>query len=1836
MAIRLQSEFTSQNGDDYKIEIHDSEWLGGTSTFTVSGNGFSLDYTGETDDIISPIISSFLSVSAFVENAAFETFISNLSEYQDKRFHLEVFKDNGGYELFWVGWITQDLINQEDVSMPYILEIKATDGLGFLANIDYTDINPLTINGAGGLTKITDFLRLSLDKIGLKASWSTSDVYLETSVDWWETTSQTYSTTKDTLSEQGLDVTAFKGVDDNGDVTYTKVLEIVRQIAIIYNARIYQSGGRWVFEQYGNRAAISRYVTTYKKDGVVISTASVSDDITLDQTTAGGARLSNGEFSHLPAVSKVTIDYIQEKLSPNSPPYKFINGASTHTLGAIEGGAGVQLSMEGAHNYTITSTTGATANDGLIAVLFKVQIRIDDASNPGTFHYWTNTFNGYNVASTAVFSTGSWSTTAGFFYYSLPFSKVFFGETASSVGPTIITTDLPVSGELTVIHQLYNKYDPASGSAYTLAGHQTENWSTIITFSRLEDGRVAGQKVSYSASNTNSAVDSNIELKLGDVSVSSGLFQIGSIVVYNGTSWVAGVAFRKGSTGTAYTMLTLSCTEAAALHYSTVKVYDGTIIYSDIFRKRLAFDSSLYLPISASFNASNDEWSISCFAIDRDTTTIGDIDPIEVPALRTPQGVSGISNNPDVINTGRIGGMNVDVTQDRLGPFQQVTGGAAIVGGLKDGEGSFGSSGQVLSSTVTGLSWITSASSNDYVTGMTFNTSDGIVTLTRSGGLADITTDLDGRYLTTHPAIPNSGSIDNSNGVVVQDITIDAYGHSTAWGTVDLDDRFMQLGDPQVVTVKNMEATATLAKGTPVYAVDPSSSGNIVGVKAADASSSATMPAVVIMNESVTAGSEGEALIVGVITGVDTSSFTSGDVVYVASGGGFTNVKPTGTNLIQNLGVVMKVHATNGSGVIYGSGRANDVPNIPNSQAWVGNASGVATPTTLSITNWNTAYTYSTVGHLPLAGGTLTGGLTGTTATFSGQVTIPAVPVSNTDAASKQYIDNKVAGALIYLGTWNASTNTPTLVSGTGTVGTYYIVATDGTTTLDGISDWITGDWAVFSDLPTDAWQKIDNTSILGGAGTGGNIAAWSGSGTSVTLTDAPITYSGSNTTFAGNIDVQGNSATIGSSSQTTTTLNLTATNTAGAPANAVEIVMTGYEGRGIGTFYKDTTYTGAEWFGGIIYAGSFANYAIGYDATGGQAEYAANSLLTIYKTGNATFVGTLTASGYNDTNWNTAYTYSTVGHLPLAGGTLTGNVVFSNNTELRWKDNGGTERTVLELDSSNNLYLGKSGGGTVNIVSGTSYTTAASFDSAQNATFAGDVSLADNKKLKIGTGGDIQIFNDTSSSFIDSYNQNLFIRSLTADKDILFQADNGSGGIATYFYLDGSGTRTIFEKLTRHNDNVRADFGTDSDLRIFHDGSDSYIQSSGTGDIIIQQRTDDKDIVFQSDDGSGGVDTYLRLDGSIESLVAYKDLLMAVDGNGGKLKFGASQDLQIYHDGNSKIETSTGSAGDFFITAQGTNHDLYLQAADNIYIRPQGSEDGIIVVGNGGVQLYYDNVRKFETTSTGVTVTGVVTATGGTSTQWNTAYGWGDHAGLYLRLAGDTMAGTIEMGANNINFTDLGKARFGTSADLQVYHDGIHSYVSDVGQGNLILKGSNLNLRDANNVLYLEALQGGAVTIRHNGGVKLATSSTGVTVTGVVTATGGTSTQWNTAYGWGNHAGLYLSLGGGTMSGDVDMGGNRITDGVFVTQSGTSDDFVKGDGTLDSTAYLALTGGTLSGDVTFTGATHHAMWDKSASALEFWDNAKLTFGDPGGTPDLSDLPRWKQQLYKRYRNREP
>jgi hypothetical protein len=110
----------------------------------------------------------------------------------------------------------------------------------------------------------------------------------------------------------------------------------------------------------------------------------------------------------------------------------------------------------------------------------------------------------------------------------------------------------------------------------------------------------------------------------------------------------------------------------------------------------------------------------------------------------------------------------------------------------------------------------------------------------------------------------------------------------------------------------------------------------------------------------------------------------------------------------------------------------------------------------------------------------ITGGtMSGVTVTGYIPTTEKAQPlgVATLDAGGKVPTSQiPMQGDLNYQGTWNASTNTPTLVSSTGTKGYYYVVDVAGTTNLNGITDWQIGDWAIFNG---SIWQKVDNTDAV-------------------------------------------------------------------------------------------------------------------------------------------------------------------------------------------------------------------------------------------------------------------------------------------------------------------------------------------------------------------------------------------------------------------------------------------------------------------------------------------------------------------------------------------------------------------------------------------------------------------------------------------------------------------------------------------------------------------------------------------------------------------------------------
>lgn len=156
--------------------------------------------------------------------------------------------------------------------------------------------------------------------------------------------------------------------------------------------------------------------------------------------------------------------------------------------------------------------------------------------------------------------------------------------------------------------------------------------------------------------------------------------------------------------------------------------------------------------------------------------------------------------------------------------------------------------------------------------------------------------------------------------------------------------------------------------------------------------------------------------------------------------------------------------------------------------------------TLIEPSDWNNDHVLT--GTVPVANGgtgaaTLTGYVKGTgTTAMTAATTIPntditglgtastkdagaALGVATLDASGKVPVSElpaAVLGALSYQGTWNASTNSPTLTSSTGTKGYYYVVSVAGSTDLNGITDWLVGDWAVFNG---SVWQKVDNTETV-------------------------------------------------------------------------------------------------------------------------------------------------------------------------------------------------------------------------------------------------------------------------------------------------------------------------------------------------------------------------------------------------------------------------------------------------------------------------------------------------------------------------------------------------------------------------------------------------------------------------------------------------------------------------------------------------------------------------------------------------------------------------------------
>ncbi len=304
--------------------------------------------------------------------------------------------------------------------------------------------------------------------------------------------------------------------------------------------------------------------------------------------------------------------------------------------------------------------------------------------------------------------------------------------------------------------------------------------------------------------------------------------------------------------------------------------------------------------------------------------------------------------------------------------------------------------------------------------------------------------------------------------------------------------------------------------------------------------------------------------------------------------------------------------------------------------AWQAGISATSSAaTTASTTLTVTAAILDADGNTPdLVGAVVTGeGITGIVKVAS--VTSSTVYVLDTaiTATATAYIFSPIYGA-------------PDLSGVTETSGYYYICSEAGSATPNGANSepntWNVGDWCIYNDVSgTGQWQKIDNSSVLSGVGTGQTVALWEGPSSvtdSDTLGNAPITVSGNNTTFAGTVEAatyyksSGTSAVLGTDTSGEVLLRPTSSISSTAQSSFTTTLAT------IGT---DATFAGTVSTGGyltlnsvdniprLIFNGSGDDFFLSNTATyfGLYNDTDSRWDIKVDGSGNTTFAGNVTAA---------------------------------------------------------------------------------------------------------------------------------------------------------------------------------------------------------------------------------------------------------------------------------------------------------------------------------------------------------------------------------------------------------------------------------------------------------------------------------------------------------------------------------------------------------------------------------------------------------------------------------
>lgn len=298
--VRFTTEFPAEMGETYKIQLWDK--LNGTGgNFETTRGAFAVNYTGEGEELYAPIMGTTCTVKLYATSGGGEdSLIPDIQGSEEGRFMLRVLRNN---VVEWVGAVLPDIGSYEEHPYPFVITLKATDGLGALRHKKYWD--EATDEPYSGKDSAIGHICRALRKLDYVSTfWDNDDFFVRSAVDWWEAAMNNDSEGPDALFLTHVDhATWYKW--EKGHKDYETCYDVIQNFMVKFRARITMYQGAFWIEQRTYRTAETVVLRRYNKLGTLESTVNFSGVTVIDQTE-NGALLFGASYEFFPALLRHT------------------------------------------------------------------------------------------------------------------------------------------------------------------------------------------------------------------------------------------------------------------------------------------------------------------------------------------------------------------------------------------------------------------------------------------------------------------------------------------------------------------------------------------------------------------------------------------------------------------------------------------------------------------------------------------------------------------------------------------------------------------------------------------------------------------------------------------------------------------------------------------------------------------------------------------------------------------------------------------------------------------------------------------------------------------------------------------------------------------------------------------------------------------------------------------------------------------------------------------------------------------------------------------------------------------------------------------------------------------------------------------------------------------------------------------------------------------------------------------------------------------------------------------------------------------------------------------